>query len=85
MLPKIELIYAFMAMVSATLAQGVINKIAPEGPIPSGCQLTALGEFEITIVKVRGDFKKQKQLAVEVCLLSYCLDVPCVGAVSGCA
>ena len=58
MLPKIELIHGFMAMVSAALAQGVTDKIAPKGPIPVGCQLTAPGEFEITIVKVRGDWGK---------------------------
>jgi len=73
---KIEIAHAFMAMVSAALAQGVTDKIAPEGATPAGCELTSPGEFEITIVKVKGDFGKQKQLAVEVrfySLVSLCV------------
>lgn len=68
---KIEIAHAFMAMVSAALAQGVTDKIAPEGATPAGCELTSPGKFEITIVKVKGDFGKQKQLAVEVRIYSW--------------
>ena len=77
---KIEIAHAFMAMVSAALAQGVIGKIAPEGATPAGCEITSPGKFEITIVKVKGDFGKQKQLAVEV--RAYSLVSLCVAALS---
>ncbi|KAK3905158.1 hypothetical protein C8A05DRAFT_41864 [Staphylotrichum tortipilum] len=65
MLPKIEIAHAFMAMVSAALAQGLTEKIAPPGSVPAGCVQSSPGEFEITIVKLAGDFTKQKELAVE--------------------
>ncbi|KAL2140133.1 hypothetical protein VTI28DRAFT_4215 [Corynascus sepedonium] len=56
-------ILASLAMVSSTIAQGVTEKIAPEGDAPNGCEPSLDGRFEITVVPLTG--KAKKDLALE--------------------
>jgi hypothetical protein len=61
---KLQL-FAFLAMVALAVAQGVTDKIAPDGDAPAGCEANTDSKFEITIVPLKT--KAKKDLAIEVC------------------
>ncbi|KAK4098032.1 hypothetical protein N658DRAFT_509948 [Parathielavia hyrcaniae] len=54
---KLQLFALLVTAVSA-VAQGVTDKIAPEGEAPAGCKPTLDAEFEITIIPLKGMAKK---------------------------
>ncbi|KAL2174618.1 uncharacterized protein P884DRAFT_272326 [Thermothelomyces heterothallicus CBS 202.75] len=58
-------IVACLAMVASAIAQGVTEKIAPEGDAPSGCKPNFDGPFQITVVPLTD--KAKRDLALEVC------------------
>ncbi|KAK4128062.1 hypothetical protein N657DRAFT_564211, partial [Parathielavia appendiculata] len=55
--------FALLAMVVFAIAQGVTDKIAPEGGAPAGCKPTLDAKFEITIIPFKGMAKKD--MAIE--------------------
>lgn len=64
--PKMNLrIVASLAMVASVIAQGVTEKIAPEGDPPNGCKPDFDGPFEITAVPLADKAKRDSVL--EVC------------------
>ncbi|AEO58708.1 hypothetical protein MYCTH_52496, partial [Thermothelomyces thermophilus ATCC 42464] len=56
-------IVASLAMVASAVAQGVTEKIAPEGDAPSGCRPNFDGPFQITVVPLTD--KAKRDLALE--------------------
>ncbi|KAL2167704.1 hypothetical protein VTG60DRAFT_923 [Thermothelomyces hinnuleus] len=56
-------IVASLAMVASAVAQGVTEKIAPEGDAPSGCKPNFDGPFQITVVPLTD--KAKRDLALE--------------------
>ncbi|KAH6843328.1 putative covalently-linked cell wall protein [Chaetomium sp. MPI-CAGE-AT-0009] len=53
---------AGLAMAGLAIAQGVTDKIAPEGDAPAGCQPNAAGKFEITVIPLTKKAKKDSLL-----------------------
>lgn len=51
------------ALVGAAFAQGVTDKIAPEGGIPDGCSGSFDGNFEITVAQVTYAKRDQRDLS----------------------
>lgn len=56
--------FAALAMMPLAMAQGVTDKIAPEGDAPAGCQPNGDGRFEITVVPLAEKAKRDSLLAV---------------------
>ncbi|KAH6640288.1 hypothetical protein F5144DRAFT_639864 [Chaetomium tenue] len=54
---------ALLAMVPLAIAQGVTDKVAPEGDAPAGCQPNTDGRFEITVVPLAEKAKRDSLLA----------------------
>lgn len=57
-------LFALLAMVPLAIAQGVTDKVAPEGDATAGCQPNADGRFEITVVPLAGKAKRDSLFAV---------------------
>lgn len=55
---------AFLAAVCSVAAQGVTDKIAPPGYPPEGCKPYVEGKFEIGIVEIANNQKRDLALQV---------------------
>lgn len=68
------------ALVGAAFAQGVTDKIAPEGGIPDGCSGSFDGNFEITVAQVTYAKRDQRDLSVSCTISSPSVETPTVQA-----